>query len=304
MHETAARDYPLVGRDVQWDVTSCRLRTQLARTASSSCSPGRPGSARRGSPATSSPGREDTRILRGDRHAASRVRRELAFGCAIELLRSALAAERRGRLDDCRRRRSVQAAARARHPADAHPRRAGRAGAFPRRCGACCCSRRPQARKAGPDLRRRRPLGRRVVARGACVPRTATRGPSCSCLLLTWRPEETPADHPARQILADATHDGLGATMTCSTVSIGSRSRSSPTVAEAPAELSRPPVRGDARRPILRRRVSRLAVGRRRRLALAARRARPPRGPAERVERGGGPGRWAGPCWDGSSTPT
>jgi DNA-binding SARP family transcriptional activator len=29
-------------------------------------------------------------------------------------------------------------------------------------------------------------------------------------LLLSWRPEETAADHPARQMLADATHDGLG----------------------------------------------------------------------------------------------
>jgi DNA-binding SARP family transcriptional activator len=29
-------------------------------------------------------------------------------------------------------------------------------------------------------------------------------------VLATWRPEETPADHPARRILADATRDGLG----------------------------------------------------------------------------------------------
>ena len=30
-------------------------------------------------------------------------------------------------------------------------------------------------------------------------------------VLATWRTEETPADHPARRILADATRDGLGA---------------------------------------------------------------------------------------------
>lgn len=30
-------------------------------------------------------------------------------------------------------------------------------------------------------------------------------------VLATWRPEETPADHPARRILADAARDGLGA---------------------------------------------------------------------------------------------
>jgi DNA-binding SARP family transcriptional activator len=32
-------------------------------------------------------------------------------------------------------------------------------------------------------------------------------------LLLTWRPEETPPDHPARRILADAGRDGLAATI-------------------------------------------------------------------------------------------
>ena len=130
---------------------------------------------------------------------------ELAYGCAIELVRSVL---REGDAE-----RSI------RHPRPRRPgccrsserRRRLRSMGLARRRGSStgsrACSSKRRAASGRAARRGRRPLGRRVLPRGARLPRSAARDRPV-LVLATWRTEETPADHPARRILADAARDG------------------------------------------------------------------------------------------------
>ena len=232
VHETAARDYPLVGRDAQWNAL---------RAAYDAVGPDGKLVVLAGET-----GIGKTRLAgdfiawardRGSCVATSRGvegEAELAFGCAIELLRSALAANA--------------------GPIDAAA--AGEASRLLPELGTP-----PTPTLDGPGAQARFLDG---VAR---VLFEATSGSKVGLilvddvhwadasslevlaflarrlqgrpvlLLLSWRPEETPADHPARQILADATHDGLGATIELDRLD-RERVAELVTVAEAPAELS------------------------------------------------------------------
>jgi DNA-binding SARP family transcriptional activator/predicted ATPase len=205
-HETAARDYPLVGREKQW----AALRAAYDAVGADGRLVVLAGEA----------GIGKTRLAgdfvawargRGSSAATARAvegETGLAFACAIELLRSALAAG----------------------SGDVDPAAAGEAARLLPELGTP-----PTPTLDGPGAQARfldgvarvlfeSTLGRRpgviVVddvhwADASSLEALAFLGRRLRgrpvLLLLTWRPEEIPADHPGRQILADATHDGLGA---------------------------------------------------------------------------------------------
>ena len=232
VHETAARDYPLVGRDVQWDAL---------RAAYDAVGPDGKLVVLAGET-----GIGKTRLA-GDFIAWARDRgscvattrgvegeAELAFGCAIELLRSALAASA-GPIDAAAAGEAARLLPELGTPPTPTLDGPGAQARFLDGVARVLLEA-TSGSKAGlilvddvhwadaPSLEVLAFLARRLQGRPVL-------------LLLSWRPEETPADHPARQILADATHDGLGATIELDRLDRKHVAELA-TVAEAPAELS------------------------------------------------------------------
>jgi DNA-binding SARP family transcriptional activator/Tfp pilus assembly protein PilF len=232
VHETAARDYPLVGRDAQW---------AALRSAYDAVGPDG-----RLVVLAGETGIGKTRLAgdfvaqvrgSGARVASARAvegEAGLAFGCAIELLRSALGGD----------------------PDPLDPAAAGEAARLLPELGTP-----PTPTLDGPGAQARFLDG---VARVLLDATAGSRpgvivvddvhwadAPSLEALaflarrlqgrplllLLTWRPEETAADHPARQILADATRDGLGAAIELDRLGRDEVAELA-AVAAAPAELS------------------------------------------------------------------